>query len=86
MKCTPPATAQVRAVQDLLDTRISVQATDDRIFIGTLLCLDAQGNVLLGQADEIQPRLNDRLRLLGMVLIKQQHIVDIWQDQQDVIA
>lgn len=85
MQCTPPSTLQVRAVQDLIDTRISVKVVDDRVFVGTLLCLDAQGNIMLGQTDEHQPRLN-RLRLLGMVLVKNEHIVDVWQDVQDQIA
>jgi|TARA_B110000977_G_scaffold58252_3_gene79222 small nuclear ribonucleoprotein (snRNP)-like protein len=68
----PPEVAAVRA---MLNRRLRVRVTDNRVFIGYLHCFDKVGNVLLYNSVE-RGGLDDKERHVGYILITPETVVE----------
>ena len=81
----PDAVENVRA---LMDSRLRMTLTDNRVMVGTFTCFDKQGNVLLNETVEQNfakgDNLNDMtlepelVRHVGLVLVPRRWIVSVY--------
>ena len=60
----------------LKKTRVSI--SDERTFVGRLICYDAEGNVILNDVEETRPGV-DGHRYLAMCMIPSMHILTLEQ-------
>lgn len=66
----------VEALTNLLDTTFKISIQDGRTFIGTFICIDPQGNIVLDRTSEF---VKDKVggRDVGMVLIPKKYWLTI---------
>uniref|UniRef100_A0A8D8W655 N-alpha-acetyltransferase 38-A, NatC auxiliary subunit n=1 Tax=Cacopsylla melanoneura TaxID=428564 RepID=A0A8D8W655_9HEMI len=73
-----------------INQRMTIEMTDGRVLVGTFLCTDRDANIILGSCGEyLSPQLFENReengvqegRLLGLVMVPGQHIVNILYDQ-----
>lgn len=76
-----------------INHRMTIEMTDGRVLIGTFLCTDRDANVILGSCGEyLSPQVfeskedtgTQEARLLGLVMVPGQHIVNILHDQPHI--
>ena len=81
-----PGADAVEKVRELLDNRLRVTLTDNRVLVGKFSCFDKQRNVLLSQTVEQRwddgittelDRVPDMERNLGLVLIPRKWVVAV---------
>ena len=54
-----PASRAITSLSILLDQPLRITILDNRIFIGLFICVDPQCNIILAQAEEFRPPLDD---------------------------
>ncbi|KAL1454254.1 hypothetical protein WDU94_010527 [Cyamophila willieti] len=76
-----------------INQRMTIEMTDGRVLVGTFLCTDRDANIILGSCGEyLSPQLFENReengvqegRLLGLVMVPGQHIVNILYDQPHI--
>eukprot|EP00285_Hemiselmis_virescens_P018259 CAMPEP_0173394552 /NCGR_PEP_ID=MMETSP1356-20130122/28106_1 /TAXON_ID=77927 ORGANISM="Hemiselmis virescens, Strain PCC157" /NCGR_SAMPLE_ID=MMETSP1356 /ASSEMBLY_ACC=CAM_ASM_000847 /LENGTH=122 /DNA_ID=CAMNT_0014352965 /DNA_START=26 /DNA_END=394 /DNA_ORIENTATION=- len=75
------AQPMLAAVKRYVNRRMRITLTDGRVVVGTCICIDYQGNILMNNADELttKTRPDGTLetldsRNLGMIMVKPQHL------------
>ena len=65
----------------MLDTTLRFEIADGRVFIGTLLALDKDRNVVVGNSVEYSKDLEEHIlaRKTGMIMLSGKDIVNVWQ-------
>ncbi|KAI8982974.1 hypothetical protein BDB01DRAFT_791881 [Pilobolus umbonatus] len=74
-------TEKIKRLASYLNFKCRISITDGRIFIGTLICIDKNKNIILGQTEEIR---GDESRPVGLVMIPGKHLVKIEAEDMEV--
>ncbi|KAI5725119.1 hypothetical protein M8J77_011235 [Diaphorina citri] len=80
----------LKRLRSWINHRMTIEMTDGRVLVGTFLCTDRDANVILGSCGEyLSPEVFEskeengaqEARLLGLVMVPGQHIVNILHDE-----
>merc|ERR1719230_2130900 len=75
-----PETPQIEKLRGLLNGRLRIKTTDERVLLGTFHCFDNLKNIVLSNTKEASVQDGSNFRHLGMVLIPWKWVVSCHAD------